>query len=165
MPIVAGIDPASGKLDFVITNDDEILTFSWRSSGKWSPQNTMDAHDWITTTLGHLDPGIAWIEDPVVGVNPHSTIVQAYTSGAAQAALLHLGWDVRIVNVSTWKKQIIGSGSATKHDIGQFVEHHWPAAWGHVEGNADLIDASAICLYGLDVERRARHLVDGASCL
>ena len=167
MPVVAGADPASGKYDIVVFADGEFTTHSWRAEGKkWSPRNCRDVYRWALDDLGEVDPGTIWVEEPTMGRGgPHSTIVQALTSGAAQAALVHLGWDVRMVSVPTWKLNTVGSGNASKDDVREFVEHSWSSAWSVVEGNPDLVDAACICVYGIEIGARAGHLMDGSLSL
>lgn len=157
------MDPASGKLAVVVDHDDgRVSAHTWKAQGpKWTPEHTHSAHEWITTMLAH-DPGVMWVESPLVGkAGVRSTIVQAFTSGAAQAALLHLGWEVRLVNVSTWKKRVTGSGKASKDDVGNTVESKWAKGWAAASRDADLIDAAAICLYGREIESTGRCLMDG----
>lgn len=163
MSVIAGLDPSSSKLAVVAEYDDgRVAAHRWFSSKpRWEPENCISAFEWVTSHLSAPEHAkTIWVEEPLVGRSAHSTIVQSLTSGAACAALLRLGWDVRMVNVSTWKKRVVGSGRADKDDIKRSVEHRWPEAWKLVEGDGDLIDAAAIALYGRGVLSRSKHLLD-----
>jgi Holliday junction resolvasome RuvABC endonuclease subunit len=75
-------------------------------------------------------------------------MVQAFTSGAVQATMVNEGCTVTMVNVSTWKREVIGNGSASKEDVAQGVRLRWPTFIRGAGGDEDLIDAAAIALWG-----------------
>lgn len=149
--LVAGCDPSSRKVAVVVDHPDgRITTTTWSSRvKKWEPSSCLSAHEWVVTMFGRMDRGTVVIEQPAFrSAGVMSTVVQAFVSGAVQAAFLGIGWDVQLVNISTWKKAVVGSGSASKDDIAVAVREQWGPAFASCDGDGDLIDAAAICLYG-----------------
>lgn len=169
MTPIAGCDPSSKKLAVVVDHDDHrITTHVWQSAvPKWDPTACLSASEWVLCEFGGMPAGVIWIEEPLVGRGgAHPTIVQSFISGAAQAAWGKLGWDVRLVNVSVWKRRVVGTGGANKDDIGHCVAERWPAGSRAASGDGDLIDAAAIALYGRDVHAVAAQLgMAGSSSL
>lgn len=91
---------------------------------------------------------IAYIEDvPFVrNVRVHS-VLKEFTA-AIRIPLLLKGWAVHDVNVGTWKKQVVGSGNATKPQI-----RVWATGGGlPLDASSleeDSLDALCIGVYGL----------------
>jgi len=159
--LVAGCDPSSKKFAVVVDHPDgRVSTHVWQSTTKkWEPSSCLSVSEWIRCEFGRMEPGTVWIEDPVVGrAGVHATVVQSFMSGAAQASFMSLGWQVRMVNVMVWKRDIIGHGKASKDDVAGAVATHWPDALAPINGDGDLTDAAAICLYGLRVRDVADRL-------
>jgi Holliday junction resolvasome RuvABC endonuclease subunit len=102
-----------------------------------------------------------FVEAPLVGRGGvSSTLPQAYVSGALQGALWSRGANVSLVNVSRWKKVVIGKGNATKANVAEAVRLRWPDLYRRTKGDADCIDAVAIALYGL-VQVSGPEVLDG----
>lgn len=107
---------------------------------------------------GWGEPGVAWVEKAVVGINASSTIKQVYVAGPIMAYLGYLGWDVRLVNISTWKAYSVQNGGASKQEIEAYLTEHrpeytaavWEAEPRSKERRQDLFDAVGIMLYGQD---------------
>jgi len=157
--VIAGVDPSSKKLAVVIDHQDgRVTTHRWVAEAKkWEPTNCQSAHRWVITEFRHTEPGIVWFEEPLMGRGGvRTSVVQAFTSGAAQAAFLELGWQVRLVNVQRWKAEVVGNGHASKDDVAATVAERWPDVVGL--GDPDLNDAGGICLYGRGVLARAAEL-------
>lgn len=57
-------------------------------------------------------------------------------------------WAARAVPVGTWKKTVIGNGSASKADVWFWLEENHPDYFQMCEGDQNLIDAACIALYG-----------------
>lgn len=163
--IIVGIDPASTRLAMVAkaANGSSWVTSKVNnlSGGKkgtpWSPTA---CHEAAKVTRNFVQvvqsrwPGQgvhAFIESPLVGKGGvRSTLVQAFTSGAVQAALVEGGATVTMVNVGTWKLDVIGHGNATKDDVAEGVRLRWPAFVRSAGEDQDLLDAAAIALFGQD---------------
>lgn len=86
------------------------------------------------------------IEAPVVGRGgAKPTIVQSFASGALQVALIEWGFLVNLVQNTTWKKEVCGSGNADKALIAATVRSRWVRDFNAADGDQDLLDA--ICIY------------------
>jgi len=111
---------------------------------RMSPLVLADAHDFIVSTVDG-EEGLVFIEEPIVGRGGvRSTMVQAYMSGAVQAAFVQCGCDVYMVNVSKWKREVIGRGNSTKEQVREFMV----AAGMPDDLSQDAYDAGAIAVYG-----------------
>lgn len=152
--IVLGIDPASSKVAYAALVGDECLIYTSKL-GKSGGQSCHNSHVYTRRVIAGIQkrwPGLpvyGFIESAVVGRGGvRSTMVQCYTSGAIQGALYEQGIPTQIANVSSWKKQVVGKGNATKEDVGEYLRLRWPAIYARTGGNQDAIDASCIALYG-----------------
>lgn len=84
-------------------------------------------------------------EEPISLRNGKTNRLLALAAGAIWAG--HLEFDVywHWVNISTWKKKIVGKGNATKDEV---------KSWSLIQGgesnwDEDMHDAWAICQYGV----------------
>jgi Holliday junction resolvasome RuvABC endonuclease subunit len=98
-----------------------------------------------------------WIEDTLVGNNKKYSIKLTEVRGAVMAALaLHA--DVRLVNVATWKAQVVGDGHASKDAVRDYI-HVTHSDYAALCGsNQDLYDACCISLHGQQIRERASGL-------
>jgi len=158
--ISIGIDPASSKVALVALGDGGTLCLArlhgkLGKSGGESCAKAMEVVGQFVTDMREAWPEVglmAWIEAGVVGRGGvRATLVQSYTSGAIQGKLHECGVPVSTVNVSTWKKNVVGRGNATKEDVGSWLRLRWPYLHSVAGGNQDLMDATAIALYGRQV--------------
>lgn len=153
--VALGVDPASTRSTFVgFYHGDHLVVDAKRLGKSGAPacakawQVTLDVVGLITSKWPDV-PIKAWIESPVVGRGGvRSTMVQCYTSGAIQGALYHCGIGVDLVNVSSWKKKVVGHGHADKPTVSRFVELRWPALYREAAGSQDVADAACIAHYG-----------------
>jgi Holliday junction resolvasome RuvABC endonuclease subunit len=53
-----------------------------------------------------------------------------------------------LVEPSTWKKQVIDHGNASKDEIAEWLTRQHPVLSGLTDGNQDAVDAACIGLYG-----------------
>lgn len=53
-----------------------------------------------------------------------------------------------LVNNASWKKQVCGNGGFKKPQIYKAMREVWPEAFELANGDQDLVDASAIYLFG-----------------
>ena len=156
--IVIGVDPASARVAFVALRGREFFTMAATKLGKTGGEACAAA--WMTTHdfLDQLpwpvtEPIQAYVEWPVLGRGGfRSTMVQAFTSGAIQGALHGRGCVTQGANVSSWKKAVVGKGNATKEDVGRSIQLRWPSLYAEVAGDQDLTDASAIAIYGKQLQ-------------
>lgn len=77
----------------------------------------------------------------------------AGVSACWQAAVLRqLGQHSEMVPPSTWKKQVVGHGNASKDDVKAYAERDWPMTIKAVNDNRlppDVLDALCVALYGV----------------
>jgi len=157
--VVVGIDPASTHIAFVILYKEHFRVKVSKNLGKSGPQA---CHNARLLTLEMIDETKAWLnkkdselpihcfyELPVLGRGGvRSTMVQCFTSGAVQAALHERECPTYPVNVSTWKKAVVGKGNADKVQVAEHLRHRWNALYSSASGNQDVYDASSIAIYG-----------------
>lgn len=111
----------------------------------------------LQPAMREWEPGVAFVEDPALGVSAKSTIEQAMVSGVVQAMFGTRGFRHEMVNNNTWKKAVVGKGNAKKPEIAAFVEEtmpEWAALVHEVEPRSkerrqDLFDAICILQYGI----------------
>jgi Holliday junction resolvasome RuvABC endonuclease subunit len=111
-------------------------------------RDELDHHyDWFTDQT-------VYIEAPVLAGarNIQSTIKVAMSFGVV---LTHVGaWrPVVEVAVSTWKKQTVGNGNATKDQVKDWLRAQHPEKSLQTMGDQNLADATCIALYGLHHQR------------
>jgi Crossover junction endodeoxyribonuclease RuvC len=175
MTQILGIDPSSKKIAIVTTIDDAAIEAGFLSDGKPEtriinlPEGVYSATGAAFREVfafleendygGYFGKRIIYIEDPVVGRNVRSTIVQAQVSGAIIAAAECRGVPVFHANVNSWKKEVVGKGNATKPEVAEWLEKNWPEAYNLAAGDQDLIDAAAINRYGDQHVRLVKAIV------
>lgn len=98
-----------------------------------------------------------WIEDTLVGNNRGYSLALTEVKGALMATLASQA-DIRLVNVGTWKKQVVGQGHATKDDVKYYIDVTYPAYAPLCGDNQDLYDAACVALYGRQILDRAADL-------
>jgi Holliday junction resolvasome RuvABC endonuclease subunit len=98
-----------------------------------------------------------WIEDTLIGNNRKYSIRLTEVRGAVMAALA-LSADVQLVNVATWKAQVVGDGHASKDAVRDYI-HVTHSDYAAVCGDdQDLYDSCCIALYGQQTRSRASGL-------
>ena len=164
---VYGVDPSS-KLLAVAHGNDTAVEFEAHTLERGA-QGAWQAYEFISGLLAtsSSDDTLLAMEQPLVGRGGvRSTLVQAYISGAVQAAAVARSVPLLLVNVQTWKKDVIHNGNADKDRVRAVLEEEKPMearaihAFGRHE--QDLFDALGLQLYGLRVLVKRRHLLDGA---
>ncbi len=93
-----------------------------------------------------------YVEKPVYGVNAKATIAQSYIVGAIRSELILHKINHSLVDNTTWKKQIIGSGKASKEEIEMFARDILNLPEGLTQ---DLYDASCIAQFGMMASGRS----------
>ena len=156
-PLVVGIDASSTHIAFVALHGTEFHVTVSKNLGKSGPEACRNAWELTLKMIGDLEKWAgnagtaphAFYELPVLGRGGfRSTIVQCFTSGAVQGALYERKCPTYPVNVSSWKKAVVGKGNADKGQVGEFLRHRWGALYSAASGNQDVYDAACIALYG-----------------
>lgn len=109
-------------------------------------------------------PDYVFIEDVLIGNNRKYSIKLAQTMGAVLAGMPYTEVPPQVipVNVSTWKKEILGNGHASKEDIRNWLTAYNSAYAELCDGDQDQYDAACIGLYGCLLSRRADKLLEGS---
>lgn len=105
----------------------------------------------IALAEADLKPTRMYFERPIIFKNVNTSVGQALSAGAFFCNLP--GQSVQIYPSSVWKKEVVGSGNASKDDTRAWVEREHPALATACEGIEDRFDAVAICEHG---QRMAR---------
>jgi Holliday junction resolvasome RuvABC endonuclease subunit len=99
----------------------------------------------------------AFIEEPLVGRGVKASMEISQTAGAIMASLAAIGTHIELINVQTWKMQIVGKGNAGKGDIRLYLDENHPKYAASCESQ-DEYDAACIGLFGVETIRRARAI-------
>ena len=170
--LIAGIDPSAKKIAIVATHPTLNVTHVksyvlYKASEKQTPESlgrALDAMDEFLAWAETVEPQgerYAWVEDPLVGRGGAvTTMKQSFVGGVIRASLARAGFVVYGVNVSTWKKQVVGSGAAKKPAVQAHIKKAWPKVAGLVGSDGDLADAAAIALYGQQTVAKAALIHD-----
>lgn len=152
--IIAG-DPSSAKLAYVLNdgNSYSILTtrLSGRDIGRRCQQADAYTYQIVKACSG---PVFVFIEAPVIGKGgARAAMPLAKVHGAMLAAAWRAGAvEVVPVNISAWKKKIVGSGNAGKPEVATYLRQHWRRMYALAQGEKgfeqDLVDAACIWQYG-----------------
>ena len=147
---IAGID-ADSKLWAVAAIGDEGLSsyVIKQQTGRVAADRQLPLltsfAEWIGAgNLGYIDA--VYIEHPIAGRNIGALRSQAYVVGTIRWMLHDEGLPTFMVDNTTWKKQVIGSGKAAKEDIKAFCESLFPQLPPDQE--QDVYDAIAIAQFG-----------------
>jgi hypothetical protein len=151
-----GIDASATHIAFVSLLGNEFSVTVSKNLGKSGPEACYNARVLTHETLDTVkkwagDSAIvhAFYELPVLGRGGfRSTAVQCFTSGSVQGVLHERKCKTYPVNVSSWKKQVVGRGNADKGQVGEYLRCGWPSIHRAAHGNQDVYDASCIAIYG-----------------
>lgn len=86
------------------------------------------------------------IEAPIMGgsMNARTAVGMGMVAGAlASLADRHNSTTIAIVPPSSWKKQVVGGGAATKEQVGLWLQEHHPQIWS---GCHDEDERDAACM-------------------
>lgn len=157
MTIVVGIDPSSKKIALCVSSEVFQLDVIRLPAGMYLATGAAYREvSLFLDNLVHYDKVSVYMEAPLVGVGGvYSTIVQAQVGGAVMAAVKNSlrPTPLHMVNVGTWKKQVVGNGQSKKPEVAEWLEKNWPEAYHEAAGDQDLIDAACINRYGVLHER------------
>lgn len=165
-PLFVGVDPSAKKIAIVAHHPVLYSTAAqayvlYKNSEKQTTASLGRAVAAMEKFLEYIQPWsggpkYAWVEDPLVGRGGAlTTMKQAYVGGIIRGTLANAGFKVYGVNVSTWKKEVCGSGRAQKPDVARAVRMRWPKVVPLLGGDGDLTDAAAINLYAQEVVRKS----------
>lgn len=148
--LILGIDPGLQKTGWgIIHSEGHILQF--RASGliKTKPSDTLAArlatlHDALMGVVEAWQPETAAVEETFVNKNPASALKLGQARGVVLAVPAICGLDVAEYGANKVKKSIVGTGHATKDQMGMMVRTLLPSCGQISEDEADAL-AVAIC--------------------
>jgi len=164
--IVIGVDLGIRKIAAAVWHDRDQQELVW--TGAYTAEAVSRGYDlklcgeWISSVAGEQllltrdtdEELYIFIEMPLIGNNRKYSMAIAENYGAVLSALA-IYRNVFGVNVSEWKKQVIGKGNAGKEDVVNHisvVNSSYSAICGY---DQDRYDAAAVGLYGVLVAARA----------
>jgi Holliday junction resolvasome RuvABC endonuclease subunit len=153
-----GVDLGIHKVALFGWDGHNPLAVAWEASDSF-PRALQLHHlaGYVRDIASTFDVDVVWIEDTLVGNNVKYSIQLTEVRGAVMAALASSA-DVRLVNVGTWKKDVVGDGHANKDSVRDYI-HVTHGAYAPLCGDdQDLYDACCIALYGRQTMERAENL-------
>lgn len=113
----------------------------------------------LASSLASLhDAEFVWIERAIMGNNIKYSLAIAEVVGAVSAACAQIGSDVQLVDNTTWKREVLKNGHASKDDIRNYITVSHPAYALLCEDEQDAYDAACIGIYGITILDRASSL-------
>lgn len=164
---IVGIDLGIKKIALSYWEGDILKwTDAYESSSSYRPQELLDVGDFAYDTLKHGgETDYVFIEDTLIGNNRKYSIALAQTMGAVLASLALLQaedyFGIYTVNVSTWKKEVLGAGNASKDTIRDYIYSSHSAYSVLCGSDQDRFDAACIGYYGVKLSLRAKEPVTG----
>jgi len=152
-----GVDLGIHKVACFLWDVDLPHAFAWTAPDQSRAQQLHHLAGYVHDMASTFDVSQVWIEDTLVGNNVKYSIQLTEVRGAVMAALaMHV--DVQLVNVATWKKQIVGDGHANKDSVRDYI-HVTHGAYAPLCGDdQDLYDACCIALYGRHINDQSKNL-------
>lgn len=169
--VIVGIDPDSHRITAIVTAGNVSTV-----RRKTLPANVPNARK--------LDVAWMWVyrlvrkyesqgQDVHIGIEspfihpkrPSAAIPLTRLNGAMLAAAQHGGAaSVHEVTISTWKKDVVGNGSASKPQIELWCKVYWQQMYDNAmqltkaEGRQDVCDAAAINRHVLNLVKRMKSI-------
>lgn len=157
---VMGIDLGISKIAWAVWEDDVLVeTGAFADSVTYRPKVLHRLGEEIWAQVAKHEPDFIFIEDTLIGNNRKYSIRLSQTMGAVLAQLSDQS--VNLVNVSTWKKTVLGNGRADKQMVQKYMCVTHPAYSELCGNDQDRFDAACIGYYGVLIERRARIPLTG----
>lgn len=158
---VVGVDPGSRKLAVVVNTPGSNFLWTYQvPQGTLRPQACDQLftaiHAFLASVGESRDEIAVWVEEPVVGKNRRGALMQGQVHGVAMTAALQSGiTSVYSVGNTTWKKETVGAGNASKPQCREWLAREHPELAGDCGDDDDLVDAACIAVYGRGVLARA----------
>lgn len=160
---VVGVDPSSKKLALFVNGDNTYCHVIKSEKDNSRFQNLALFFNEVNEFIKELPEDThVFVESALMGRGGvRSTIVQAQAASTVYISSVISGLVVHEVNVQTWKKDIVGSGNASKSDVSQWLDAHEPGLAELCGGDQDLVDAACLSLYGQRVTRLGSEIARG----
>ena len=151
-----GLDTSSKAIHCVILDENGDLIELYKATC-----NTKDSfkkrfppliHEFARIVIDEIDfetVDYAVIEEPIFAQNRNVVRTLSEVVGAVWGALCLSDIPTTLVDNGTWKKEILGSGKATKDDILKYAIEKW----GDEFPEQDYADAACVALYSVKENR------------
>ena len=110
----------------------------------WMSERLAQLYDGLCEIIKAWQPDTAAVEDIFVNRNPATTLKLGLARGVVLLAPAKAGLDVAEYSTTLIKKSVVGTGHATKKQVGMMVATLLPGARPETEDAADAL-AVAIC--------------------
>lgn len=131
MSIVLGIDPGTAVMGFGVVSRRADGTVSLlecgvirTASGRPLHERIRDVYDGVTALIERHQPLVLSVEDVFVGKNVRSALTLGHARGAILLAASIAGIQIAEYSPSAIKKAVVGTGKATKDQVGFMVQKH-----------------------------------------
>ena len=161
---VLGIDLGTRKAALSLFIDTELFLARDFESRESSPRQQQLRYlaQVVYDFCDNYEPDWVWIEGIIVGNNRKYSLALAEVKGAILSELALLEekqlFGIDWVDNTRWKKEIIGSGNATKEEIQNWVKENHPPYAVLCGEDQDKYDATCIGLYGVRIVERSESL-------
>jgi len=153
---IVGVDLGIRKIALSIWQDELLVhTAAFESKAGTREKELMECADWLAVLVDYENPDYVIIEETLVGNNVKYSIKLAQMMGACLLRMAELQQDTLTVNVSTWKREVLGKGNASKDMVRDYLMSYnsvYPELCGW---DQDRFDAACIGYYGFIIHRRA----------
>lgn len=159
--IIAGVDLGGRKIAISLWEEGYLSGVTSYSVPKTTRARELcDLADWSMGILRMAE--FAVIEEPLVGRSIRSSLQLAHTAGAILSRLgdTKTHTSSAFVEVSTWKKEVVGRGNASKDEVRSWLEATYPAYAVRCGDDQDKVDATCIGLYGAKLLDRSTKLAE-----
>lgn len=143
-------ETSAGAVDFLHQREDQL----WQLT------------DFMASQIAGIKPDLIVIEDVLIGNNRKYSLRLAEAKGAVLSGVGMVRYKLDrehiqtlMVNVSTWKKEVLGNGHAAKEDVRNYLLQRDSAYAELCDGDQDRFDAACIGYYGVQLSNRADELM------
>ena len=154
MKKILGIDADSKKIALVCLreNGDRDSHMSLISDKKAdNVQRLVDLISLFEKWVEIIKPDKVYIEESIFIQNYLTSRSISEVIGNIKLVLAKAKIDFKMVPVTTWKKNAVGKGNASKEEVKQFIVKKYP---DFGEESQDICDATAIALFGVKEESK-----------
>lgn len=154
--LIAGVDLGGKKAAVALLDDDKLISAqAFASSSARRQDQLYEVADFVDQAVGLADA--VYVEEPLIGRGVRASLQIAQCAGAV---LANIGPPAYLVPVATWKKEVVGSGNATKESVSFWLRTAHSPYSDICEDDQDLADACCIALYGRKVQALADSFRD-----
>lgn len=159
---IIGVDLGIRKVAYSVWDDDLLTeTAAYESNAGTRQGELMDCADELYSVVRDYKPDFVVIEETLLGNNVKYSIKLAQMMGACLVRMAELEQDVISVNVSQWKKAVLGNGNAGKDAVREYISGVDNAYSDLCGWDQDRFDAACIGYYGIHLHRLSLEVFGG----